>query len=524
MLVKTFSRFAAAAAVCAGAAGLASAETVTLRSHDGAIALSGELLEFTGEAFVLRTTIGDMRINAMQVSCDGPGCPDPALLSSEFVVAGSDTIGSSLMPALLLGYADSLDADLVQARAAEGDEMEMKILSPQGVDIASINLRNGGSAAAFSSLLSGDAQIGMSSRPIRDAELDEFRRLGMGDLSSPQNERVLALDGLVVIVAPSNPVDALSEEDIAEIFAGEIDNWSEVGGPDMPINVYVRDDESGARGIFESTIMRPLGLEFDAAARTYDSPDALADDVALDPGAIGFAGIANVRSAKALAIRTECGLLATPDAFGVKTEEYPLAQRLFLYTKGGVMPPHAARLLQFAESNEAQGVISDAGFVDQAVESRPINNMGMRFAMAFTDPSPEFNYGQMRELASELISAERLSATFRFNPGSSNLDNKAQLDVRRVVDYLRQPEMGEKEVLVVGFTDSVGRADLNRQLSFRRADQVREAIVNAAPAGALAGIDFRVLGYGELAPVGCNESLSGRRINRRVELWIRDKF
>ncbi len=522
MLSRMMSRMAAAAAICAGMAGVASAEPVTLRSYDGAVALSGDLVEFTGDAFVLRTTIGVMRINAMQVSCEGAGCPDPRLLSSEFSVAGSDDIGASLMPALLLGYADSLDGDLVQARS--GSALEMKILSPDGVDLASVNLKSDASADAFSALLKGEAEIGMSARPIRDAEVDAFRRNGIEDMTDPEHERVLALDGLVIVVSPSNPIDALSEENIADIFAGGITNWSEVGGRDAPINVYSRDKQSGAYELFETSILRPLGLELAASARTYDSNDALSDDVALDPNGIGFASISSVRSAKPMAIRTECGLIATPDAFGIKTEEYPLARRLFLYTKGGAMPPHARQLLRFAESSEAQGVIADAGFVDQGVESRTINQQGMRFAMAFTDPSPEFNYAQMRELASELITAERLSSTFRFNPGSSQLDNKAQLDVKRVIDYLARPEVGEKEVLVVGFTDSVGRADLNRTLSFRRADQVRASIEAEAPEGALSKIDFRVLGYGELAPIGCNESLAGRRINRRVELWIRDKY
>ena len=82
--------------------------------------------------------------------------------------------------------------------------------------------------------------------------------------------------------------------------------------------------------------------------------------------------------------------------------------------------------------------------------------------------------------------------------------------------------MERKEILLIGFTDSVGRADLNTRLSQLRASQVREALVAALPDGLGETIPLNVQGYGEMSPLGCNETLGGRRINRRVEGWIRD--
>ncbi|MFT6773647.1 MAG: phosphate transport system substrate-binding protein [Paracoccaceae bacterium] len=123
---------------------------------------------------------------------------------------------------------------------------------------------------------------------------------------------------------------------------------------------------------------------------------------------------------------------------------------------------------------------------------------------------------------SELINAQRLSTTCRFLPGSSQRNNKAQGDVERIVNYLMDEDEKGAEVLLVGFIDGVGRADLNRAPSFRRADQVRRALVDADEQRLIGNVNIRVLGYGELAPVGCNETLLGRSINRRVEMWITD--
>lgn len=521
MKSNRFRSLALGAAALALTAGAAAAETVTLKSYDGAVALTGDLTRFENNTYYLRTLIGEIAVSASQVACEGAACPELAM-SAEFAIKGSDTIGAALMPALLLGFADQLEADVVQTRGATEGAMSMEMLGADGEQFAKIELESEGSSTAFRSLLDGTAVIGMASRQIRDAEIEQMEAAGYAGMTTPAREQVLALDGLAIIVSPANPVDALSTYDIADIFSGAITNWDEVGGPDLPITVLSRDENSGTYGEFTSQILRPNGVELSADAKRFDSNELLSDEVAVTPGAIGFTGLAYIRSSKPLAVRTECGLVATPDSFGIKTEEYPLARRLYLYTTGARIPEQAQKLLDYTKSNDAQQVIADAGFVDQGIDALPVNRQGVRFAMAFTDPSPEFNFPQMRELMNDLIDAQRLSTTFRFNPGSSQLDNKAQQDVERIVDYLLRPENAGREVLLVGFTDSVGRADLNRALSFRRADQVRASIVERGGDSLLNAVNIRVLGYGELAPVGCNETLLGRSINRRVEVWLRD--
>ncbi|MFT4792816.1 MAG: phosphate transport system substrate-binding protein [Paracoccaceae bacterium] len=519
MLFARLARLAAGVAAISVVATAASAEIVTLKSYDGNVALTGDLTRFENNTYFLRTLIGEIAVNATQVSCDGEACPEIEL-GSAFSIKGSDTIGAGLMPALLLGFADQIDADVVQSRGATEGAMSMQMLAASGDELAKIELDVGGSAGGITALLANDVAIAMASRALSDDEIDNFAAVGFPDMATPQREQVLALDGLVVITSPSNPVESLSVIEIAEIFAGDITNWNEVGGPDLPIEIFAHEDGAGTMGELNSQILRPNGAALSPNARRFSGNEVLADEVSVTRGAIGFTGLAYVRSAKALAVRTECGLVATPSSFAIKTEEYPLARRLYLYTSGAPQPAQVARLLDYTRSEDAQQVIADAGFVDQGVDHIPVNDQGVRFAMAFTDPSPEFNFPQMRELMGELINGQRLSTTFRFLPGSSQLDNKAQGDVERIVKYLMAEDEKGAEVLLVGFTDSVGRADLNRALSFRRADQVRRAIVDAGGQTLLDQVNIRVLGYGELAPVGCNETLLGRSINRRVEMWI----
>ncbi len=89
----------------------ASAAPVTLSSQDGSVNISGELLSFENNYYVIETPIGEMSLSAELVSCDGDGCPSVEGETASVRLAGSETIGVGVMPLLLEGYADHLDAE-----------------------------------------------------------------------------------------------------------------------------------------------------------------------------------------------------------------------------------------------------------------------------------------------------------------------------------------------------------------------------------------------------------------------------
>ena len=122
-------------------------------------------------------------------------------------------------------------------------------------------------------------------------------------------------------------------------------------------------------------------------------------------------------------------------------------------------------------------------------------------------------------LVDERVTWDRLSSTFRFASGSSRLDERGRADLDRLVEYLGTQPAGT-EVAVVGFTDSDGAFDGNNALSVQRANQLAEELQSAGR-GSLNNVNVVTKGYGELAPASCNDTAAGKRINRRVEIWIR---
>lgn len=487
---------------------------VTLRAADGTVRATGELIGYDRIAYRLRTAEGTQSVPVAGVTCEGAGCPDLAALERRFGVAGSNVIGEGLFPALAEGYADSVGAKLVREVGTAPNEQVLRFIDSEYRELAAIELRAHDTASGFAALAGGAAVIGLASRRMTGPEG------GLPDLRDTPNEHILALDGLAVIVHPDNPLGALTLDQIAGLFAGRIASWAQLGGAEVPVSVYLPGSGSGTVETFEALVMRPRGLAVAASAERVTDHADLADLVAIDPGGIGITSFAFARAAKILGIRQQCGLVTQPTSFAIKAEEYPLGRRLYAYTVGGGLPRHAQALLDFALSDAAQPIIAEAGFVDRSLESQGIDAQGARLVHSLTSPE-EFSLELFREMLGELKYARRLSVTFRFTAGSTELETRSRAEAERLARRLAAGDFAGQELLLVGFADSIGEFEVNRGLAMRRAEAVLATLTAAVPEGALGKARIRVLSYGELTPVGCNETPEGRELNRRVEVWLR---
>ncbi|MGH6816775.1 MAG: phosphate ABC transporter substrate-binding/OmpA family protein [Hyphomicrobiaceae bacterium] len=532
-----------AVAACAGLAlagitGAVAAAEVTLRMKNGSFQLKGELKSYDSLKFVIyNKTFGTMTLDATRFDCEGAACPrggqvaaprQPPGAASVPVAAGrpgivgihgANTVGHELMPVLIEGYASSIRANAIKEAGPNPLEVPYKIADAGGKEMVRIDLKRHGSTTAFTSLQKRAAEIGMADRPITDQEVQQLAAAGFANMRAPQNEHVLALDGLLVIVSQDNPAVSISINDIAKIFAGQITDWNELSLPPGKINVYSVDTQAGTFSVFDALVMRPRNLTLTQAARLLASAGEVSDAVARDPNGIGVSSFAFQRNAKGVNVENSCGLIIRPSIFAVKTEEYPLTRRIFLYTTGTVSP-HAKALLDYALSLEAQPLIAEAQFVDQSVQLMSFDDQGGRIAYALNAQAEDFDMAQMRQLIGQINTAQRVSITFRFKFGSSELDPKAREDVNRLVELLKTPDMREKQVMLLGFTDSIGQFASNSALSVKRAAQVRTTLL-AVGKGVVTPASIASKGYSELAPVACNDSREGQNLNRRVEVWIK---
>jgi phosphate transport system substrate-binding protein len=493
------------------------AEQVKLTTLDQSFSIEGDLVEFDGTVLKVQTTIGEMVIERNRVLCEGPGCPQENAEGDSIVLAGDTFLASTLVPRLLAGFA----ADN-QAEAAATESPNIVTLDLQGgafAEAVEFKLLATANNPGFEALLAGAATGALSSRLPRSRETREFEEAELGLLTDSSNETIVALDAMVLIVNPENPVRSVSEDEAARIFAGEINNWSELGGPDAPIAALASAAGSPTTSAFESQVMRPARLEFSGTIAFLETEEELVEAVLADPNAIALAGFGASKRVPALAISGECGLTALPTEFSVKAEDYPLTKYFYLFSSNRPASERFREFRAYLSSDTAQSVIADAGLIDQSVTYETIDSQGLRLASAILANETAEDVAALREMVRALFGFERLSTTFRFNTGTTQLTTRSQADMARLARLLESGVFGDREFVFVGFTDSIGNDELNRQLSVQRAQDVLDTLIALNP-DLEDKIRTRILGYGEISPLACNESASGRQINRRVEVWI----
>jgi len=257
----------------------------------------------------------------------------------------------------LKGYASGPDGEVERKVVIEGSTTVLPIAQAaaetfmqqnQGTEIV---VRGGGSGVGIASLLDKTCDIADSSRAIKDSELDKATTNHV----DPQ-AHVVAMDGIVVIVNPANPISGLTIKQIKDIYTGSVSNWKELGGNDEKIVVISRDSSSGTFEAFGALVLG--GAKVRPEALLQASNQAVASGVARTQGAIAYVGLGYISSeVKALQVNG-----VTPSKETVLTDKYPISRPLYMYTNG--KPTGTTRdFLDFVMSKEGQKIVDEQGFV-----------------------------------------------------------------------------------------------------------------------------------------------------------------
>ncbi|NVO24068.1 substrate-binding domain-containing protein [Donghicola mangrovi] len=424
---------------------------------------------------------------------------------------GSNTVGAQLAPALLEAWVAKEGAEMGAWALGEENERSVEVEGELPGGVKEITLAAHGSSTGFRAMIEGNADIAMASRRIKDEERNDLLTAGYEDplADGEKGEVVVGLDGVAVIVHPDNQIRELTIEQLRAIFAGQITNWSQLGGEDLPIVVHSRDDKSGTYDTFESLVMNKLPIV--GSAKLFESNANLSDAVRAEKGAIGFTGLSYVRNARALPLKV-CDAVHSPTGFSVKTEEYPLSRRLYMYTNTKVDPVDVKSFTDYVVT-EGQKQVEESGFVNLEVGTR--KGWEAVDALANIQFMAHQNGPVVRDYVLTVRDMERLSTTFHFITGKSDLDARSIDDMGRLAEWMAQPENAGRKLVFVGFADNRGGYEINLQISQQRAQAVADNFL----AQSTVKPEIKVMAVGEDAPVACNDE-TGYDQNRRVEVWV----
>ena len=234
---------------------------------------------------------------------------------------------------------------------------------------------------------------------------------------------------------------------------------------------------------------------------------------------LALTGQSEQGAARSLPLTDACGfpLLATP--LTVKAEDYPLTAPLFLATARHRQPLLIREFLEYLATDTAQADVAAVGYIDRRLGTAPLTEDGQRLLGAIRNAGPEVSLAELQRLAAAMTGGQRVSLTFRFQDGSAQLDAHSRDNLADLARHIAAGRFAGKDLVLAGFSDGTGAAEVNLALSKSRAEAVRSALRAIAPDLTEAQLPS-VQAFGEALPMACDTTATGRQINRRVELWV----
>ena len=204
-----------------------------------------------------------------------------------------------------------------------------------------------GSGAGIEAVSNGTADIGNSSRNLKDEEK-------AGGVA----ENIVAIDGIAVVVDGANTVEDLTKQQLSDIYEGKITNWKDAGGNDAPIVVIGRESGSGTRSAFEELLKLEDMCKY---SNELDSTGAVMAKVASTPGAIGYVSL-DVLDDTVKAVKLEG---AEPTEENIKAGSYFLSRPFVMATKGDISEQNelVKALFDYIYSDEGAEIVKSVGLI-----------------------------------------------------------------------------------------------------------------------------------------------------------------
>ena len=246
---------------------------------------------------------------------------------SKLVIKGSDTLGAKLVPTLAEEYK----------------------ASHPGV---SFEIAAEGSTTGISAVIDKTAQVGMSSRRAKPTEMSAATAKGVS-----LKPIIVAYDGIGIIVSAASPITKLSKRQVEQIFAGDITDWSAVGGKPGKISIYTRNTSSGTYSDFKDLAMNKR--DYASSSQKMAGNEQIAAEVAKNASGIGYVGLAYIHAEGVKVVPID-GVVPTKET--VLSKKYPYARPTFYYTNGEATG-EAAKFIDFTLSDVGQKIAEKVGFV-----------------------------------------------------------------------------------------------------------------------------------------------------------------
>ncbi|HEV8034840.1 PstS family phosphate ABC transporter substrate-binding protein [Yoonia sp.] len=509
------------------------AQSVELRSPDEFINVEGQIVGFNGVMVQVETTVGRVAVPAAEVICYGEACLD-VIASNDFglteaafqgVVGDVVPVIAGAVDALSVGFASPSYGTLHRTITGAFAVTNAGDISAELTSVGELLLENqtNGDRAALSVSASDEvADIRVDSVSLNGTASRVYNTPSAWATGTALSHQLLGLKSFSVVVAPNAGITALSVNDLARIFAGEVTNWSQIGGADVSILPLQLPPNSEAGSAFQRLVMEPAGLEVAGSVLTMSDEAGISGSIGQFPGSVGVITTANADQNFVVDVAGSCGIAVAPTPFNVISGDYALIQPImatYNTTPNTALP---TEVFDFAVSDVAQGLVENEGFINFSVVALNNAEKNARISGLLEAALDDVQRAAAAEMFQALFDADRLSSTMTGGPasGAEGAWNRAMLI--DLIDFLEQPGNEGREILLVGFGESTNGSAAAIAASEEAATSFAELLGDLA-ANTIAANNYTVTsyGFGNVSPATCIDGQVTGSEYTRVEVWIR---
>lgn len=221
--------------------------------------------------------------------------------------------------------------------------------------LTSVQVTGGGSGTGITALINGTTDICNSSRPMKQTEIEKLKaRYNTLGVQIP-----CAKDGITIFLNEANKVETLTIKQLGDIYQGKIRNWKELGGNDVEIRLYGRENSSGTYVYFHDEVVKG---DYAASVQTLPGTAAVVNAVKKDVNGIGYGGAAYAAGVKHAKVKKDAGSPAfLPTAETIGKGEYPITRYLYMYLRNRPTG-ETKKYIDWLLSAEGQMVVTEVGY------------------------------------------------------------------------------------------------------------------------------------------------------------------
>ena len=519
--------------LCTVAPVAALTQEVTLESPDQFISVDGEIIDYDGFMVRVDTAVGAISLPASEVICFGEGCFDIinnnnfGLTADAFisVIASAEEAAAAAPQAdftIAFGAENygTVYGAMARAFAASGTTANVTI-SAEGA-VALSDPQTGTEATVIRTDDIAAADMIIASVSLEGTEPTAFDvNNGWIDAQS-MSHHLLGLQAFAVIVAPTSGVDRISMTDLARVYAGEVSNWSQIGGADVNVLPLQLPRTSPLRAEMEALVMAPAGKSIAGNVLTMADETGIAASISQFPGSISIVSAAKANDALSIPVTGACGIAVAATPFNIVSGDYPLIRPVMAAYGSDTQNPLVTQMFDYAATPAGQTLMAASNLMSIEAFQQDNAQKNGRLGGLLDAELDETQRNAAAQMFQVLFNADRLSPTLIGGATSSaeGAWNRAML--QSVIAAMSDPANAGREIIFVGKGASDAGSQAALDASVAAAQAMQSALTSVAGDLVTTG-EFTITsyGFGDVSPATCTDGQVEGTEHARVEVWIR---